>query len=290
MIIDIHTHTFPQNIAEKALQSMQQNCHTALFTDGTVYGLVESEKRAKVDLAVVQPVATNPNKVSHLNDSVIARSNDSHDKVISFGAMHPACAYWEQELERIKMAGIAGIKIHPPYEKVDIDDPRSLAILRKCRDLDLIVLIHSGKDVGLPGAEESLPRKIRHALDIVGPMKLIAAHMGGWGCWHEAKELLSETGIFIDTAFSLGMMTPAEDQHKWEIEDLQLLNAEAFCELVQAFGAKRVLFGTDSPWAEPEQEMRKIRDLPLSKEDIMMILGENAKLLLSAQRPAQTAP
>lgn len=71
------------------------------------------------------------------------------------------------------------------------------------------------------------------------------------------------------------MMTPAVDQHKWKNEDLQLLNNEAFCELVQAFGARKVLFGTDSPWAEPEQELRKIRDLPLSKEDIIMILGEN---------------
>jgi len=127
----------------------------------------------------------------------------------------------------------------------------------------------------------SFPAYMENALDIVGPMKLIAAHMGGWGCWHEAKELLSETGIFIDTAFSMGMMTPVADQHKWKIEDLQLLNKEAFCELVQAFGAKKVLFGTDSPWAEPEQELRKIRDLPLAKEDIFMILGENAKLLLS---------
>ena len=85
-------------------------------------------------------------------------------------------------------------------------------------------------------------------------------------------------------------MTPAVDQHKWKNEDLQLLNNEAFCELVQAFGARKVLFGTDSPWAEPEQELRKIRDLPLSKEDIIMILGEKAKLLLSAQKPAQNAP
>ena len=281
MIIDIHTHIFPQSIAQKALHSMQQNCHTALFSDGTEHGLIESEKRGKVNLAVVQPVATNPDKVSHLNDSVIAINNDSEKKkMLSFGAMHPAYLYWEQELERIKQAGVVGIKLHPPYEKIDINDPRSLAILRKCRDLNLIVLIHSGKDVGLLGAEQALPEKIRRALDAVGPMKLIAAHMGGWACWDEARTLLSETGIYIDTAFSLGVMTPAADQHEWKKEDLQLLNDVAFCELVHAFGARHVLFGTDSPWAEPEKELSKIRNLQLSKEEIAMILGENAKQLL----------
>jgi hypothetical protein len=95
-------------------------------------------------------------------------------------------------------------------------------------------------------------------VNAVGPMKLIAARMGGWACWDQASTLLSETGIYIDTAFSLGVMTPAADQHEWKKEDLQLLNDVAFCELVCAFGARHVLFGTDSPWAEPEKELSKI--------------------------------
>ena len=78
----------------------------------------------------------------------------------------------------------------------------------------------------------------------------------------------------------LGVMTPAADQHEWKKEDLQLLNDVAFCELVCAFGARHVLFGTDSPWAEPEKELSKIRNLQLTKEEIAMILGENAKQLL----------
>ena len=281
MIIDIHTHTFPQDIAKRALQSMQQKCHTALFSDGTEDGLLTSEQHAHVDLAVVQPVATNPDKVSHLNDYIIARNKVPERNIISFGAMHPACPYWEQELEKLKTSGIAGIKLHPPYEKVDIDDPRSIAILRKCKDLEMIVLIHSGKDVGIPGATEALPVKIRHALDVVGPMKMIAAHMGGWGCWNDAKELLSDTGIFFDTAFSLGVMKPAPDQYKWTKNDLQLLSNDMFCEMVQAFGSEHIFFGTDSPWADPAQELWKIKELPLSKEEITMILGKNASRLLS---------
>ena len=283
MIIDIHTHTFPPKIAAAALQSMQRNCHTALFSDGTEEGLAENEKRAGVGLAVVQPVATNPEKVSHINDSVLrvnARTRETG--ILSFGGMHPACAYWERELERIREAGVPGIKLHPAYFAVDTDDPRSVAILRKCRDLGLIVLIHGGLDVGLPGAEQALPARIRRALDKAGPVCLIAAHMGGWKCWQEAKDLLADTGTYIDTAFALGEMLPAPDGHRWEAEDLRLLGEEEFCSLTAAYGADRVLFGTDSPWADPEAEVEKIRRLSLPPADREAILGGNAERLLRA--------
>lgn len=281
MMTDIHTHAFPQAIAARAVQHLQRNSHIALYSDGTETGLLENEKRAHVDLAVVQPVATNPEKVPHMNDSVIRMNRGGWGSgLFSFGAMHPAFSGWEAELERISEAGVPGIKLHPPYEGIAIDDPRSIAILRKCRELGLIVLIHSGKDVGLPGATEALPGTIRRALDAVGPMKLIAAHMGGWGCWQEAAALLHDTGIYIDTAFSLGRIAPAPDQHPWREQDMILLDDNAFCESVHAFGADRVLFGTDSPWADPAEEAEKIRRLPLTDPEKDKILGGNAENLL----------
>lgn len=53
-----------------------------------------------------------------------------------------------------------------------------------------------------------------------------------------------------------------------------------FVNLVRTFGAERVLFGTDSPWADPQTELRHIRALPLSDEEKAAILGGNAKRLL----------
>ena len=69
---------------------------------------------------------------------------------------------------------------------------------------------------------------------------------------------------------------------------LRLLENDAFCALSDCFGADRILFGTDSPWADPEKEIRTIRQLSLSKPEIDRILGENAKELLFSAiiRPA----
>ena len=84
-----------------------------------------------------------------------------------------------------------------------------------------------------------------------------------------------------DTSFSLGPMTPAEDPYVWNPADLQRLTDAEFCDLVHRFGSDRVLFGTDSPWADPADELRKIRSLPLSGEEIDAICGLNAQRLLN---------
>ncbi len=282
MIIDIHTHTLPPAIAPAAFRAMQNACHTALFTDGTESGLIAAKNRAGIGLAVVQPVATNPGKVSRINDHVIVvNQSELAGELLSFGAMHPACPAWERELERLKEAGVPGIKLHPPYADIDIDDPRYVAILRKCRDLGLIVLTHSGLDIGIPGSLASVPDKVRRALDQTGPMTFIAAHMGGWRRWEETMRLLSDTGIYLDTSFSLGVLTPADDGHDWEEKDLRMLTEDAFCEMIERFRPDHILFGTDCPWADPEREIRNIRALPLPASDLAMILGGNAERLLA---------
>ena len=281
MIIDIHTHTFPPGIAKAALLSMQGNSHSALYSDGTESGLRQSMNQAGIGLSVVQPVATNPEKISHINDKVLAVNRTTPETgICSFGAMHPASKDSEAELERLASAGVKGIKLHPCYEAIDIDDPRTVAILRKCRDLGLIVLIHSGWDIGLPGSAAALPVKIRRALDLTGEMKLIAAHMGGWKSWEEAVKLLPETGIFLDTAFSLGRITRAPGDSHWTDEELEMLSPAVFCDLVRLFGDERILFGTDSPWTDQKEEIQKIKDLPLTQEEISTIISNNAKRLL----------
>lgn len=281
LVVDIHTHTFPDRIAAKALASLQGRCHTALFSDGTAAGLTAARIRAGIDIAVVQPVATDPSQVEHINDSVIrTNAGSGRTGLVSFGAMHPAYAGWEKELDRIAAAGVRGIKMHPPYIQIGIDDPRMIPVLRRCRDLGLAVLIHSGWDIGLPGAEEALPSRICSMLDAVGGLTLIAGHMGGWRCWEESARLLAGSGVYIDTAFSLGTLVPARDGYPWNERDLAMLSPAEFCDLVRAYGADHVLFGTDSPWTEPAAELAAVRALPLSPEDLALICGENAARLL----------
>ena len=280
MIIDIHTHTFPDKIAAATLDKLKHLSHTIPFTDGTAAGLAASMARAGVDRSVVMPVATSPRQVPHVNDAS-ARMNElgAQTGLLSFGCMHPDFDGWKEELARVRDLGLKGIKLHPQYQDTDFDDPRYLRILDRCGELGLVVLTHAGLDIGMPGKDNCAPEMVARALDQVGPVKLVLAHMGGWRQWDRVEALLPGTGVYLDTSFSLGEITPLDDGH-YRPGDLPLLDEAAFLRMVRRFGPDRILFGTDSPWDDQETALARLRALPLEPAELEAILGGNAKRLL----------
>ena len=281
MIIDVHTHTFPDAIAPAAIDKLQSASHTHPFTDGTVGGLRASMRASGVGVSLVMPVATSPRQVARINDASITLNDQGPETgVFSFGCMHPDFGDPDAELSRLARAGIRGIKLHPIYQGVDFDDPRYLRILDRCGALGLIVLIHAGLDVGLPGIVHASPAMILNARKAVGPLPLILAHMGGWRCWEEAEALLPGLGLYIDTSFSLGNMTANGDGCYTADADLRRLDNAQAARLIRAFGADHTLFGTDSPWEDQAAEVRRIHALPLTDAEKQQILYDNAARLL----------
>ena len=275
MIIDFHTHTFPDKIAAAAIASLEQKAHACSFSDGTRDGLLQAMNQAGIDHAVVLPVATNPLKCASINNAAIGPDSS---RVTSFAAIHPDAPDWQEELRRVKQLGFKGVKIHPVYQNVAIDDPRFLRILTLCGELGLIVVMHGGADIGFPGVEKCSPLMLRRALDQAGPVTLVAAHMGGWRNWDEVPEFLLDTHVYLDTSFSLGSITPIDDHYA--PEELPLLTEARFCELVRIFGSGRVLFGTDSPWDDMAGCVQRIASLPLTEAEKADIFSGNARKLL----------
>lgn len=277
MIIDFHTHTFPDKIADAALTKLRAASHTLSFTDGTVAGLKRSMKDASIDRSVVLPVATNPQKVQSIND--LSATLTEEEGLIYFGCVHPDMENAKGEIARIAKMGIKGIKIHPVYQGVDIDDLRFLRILDAAAENGLIAVTHNGDDIGFPGVVHCTPQMARNALRQVGDVKLVLAHMGGWKNWNEVADALLDTSAYLDTAFSLGALVQSEPRH-YSPEEERLLSEEDFCALVRAFGAHRILFGTDSPWSDQKREVEAISALPLTEDEKKSIFSENAKQLL----------
>ena len=277
MIVDFHSHTFPQRIAAAAIDKLQHASRTVAFSSGTAMGLCDSMKRAGIDYAVVLPVVTNPNKTTSINDLSIELSE--RDTLVYFGGIHPDSPDMRCELARLASAGVKGVKIHPVYQNVDITDVRYLRILDRAGELGLTVLMHAGADIGFPGVDRCAPSAIADTLWQVGPVPLVCAHMGGWRCWERVIDALADTSVMLDTAFSLGDLTPLAPGVE-EPDQLNMLGETAFCEIVRAFGAQRVLFGTDSPWGDQAQCVAQIRSLPLTPAEKDAILGGNAQKLL----------
>ena len=283
MIFDIHTHTFPDKIAGAAIAKLQAQCRSAAFSDGTVAGLRASMAASGVDGCLVLPVATNDRQVVHVNDAS-ARLNEtgSETGLWSFGCMHPDFDGWKEELARVASLGLKGIKLHPIYQGVDLDDVRYLRILDRCGELGLAVLTHAGRDIGFPGKDNCTPEMVLSALKQVGPVTLILAHMGGWREWDRVEALLPETSVYLDTAFSLGSIVPAEDGC-YAPHELPLMSAGQFVRMVRMFPG-RILFGTDSPWGEQRAEIARIEEMPLTREEKDGILGGYAQKLFGFTR------
>jgi len=66
VIIDSHTHIYPDPVADKALSTVISNTKGRLnaCTDGTFNGLLSSMDAAGVDVSIILPIATSPGQGS----------------------------------------------------------------------------------------------------------------------------------------------------------------------------------------------------------------------------------
>lgn len=234
MIIDFHTHAFADNIAEKAIPKLSSVSGIIPNTKGTLASIKNSMERANIDYSVVCNIATNPKQMTSVNNWAIA---NNQLPFIQFGSIHPQNPDWAEELERLKENGIKGIKLHPDYQGYFIDDDFMFDIYRKIVELDFVLLIHSGYDIGLHDPVHCTPKRFANVIDKIDTSKFILAHLGGAHEWQELIDTIAGASFYIDTAFSLC--------DRMTLEDIK--------SVISAHGIDKVLFATDSPWAEQKE-------------------------------------
>lgn len=280
MIIDFHTHTFPEKISAETVEKLSLTSKSKAFSDGTLQGLLKNMKKSLINFSIILPVATNVNQVEKINN-ISAKINEKFfsEGIISFASMHPEFENFREELKRIKNLGFKGIKIHPFYQKTNLDDEKYLRILYKAAELDLIVVTHAGLDIGFVNEKKSTPQMIKKILEKISEIKIVLAHMAGWKNWDEILSELAGKKFYMDTAFSTGKITPRKN-FEWDEEELKLLDEKKFVEFVKVFGAEKILFGTDSPWTSAEESINFIKKIPISEDEKNKIFYENAKKLL----------
>lgn len=280
MIIDMHTHSFPDKIAAPTIEKLKGLGGTLPFSDGTAAGLSASMKKGGVDLSVILPVATSPRQVVHINDSAVRTNEATRETgLLSLGGMHPDFPDFKAELRRVKELGLKGIKLHPAYQGVDFDDIRYLRILDEAAALGLTVVVHAGIDIGLPGHIWCTPDQVLRVLKQVQPDRLVLAHMGGWRLWDEVEDKLAGAPVYFDTAYALGVIHPIPGREM----DVSLLSPEYFLRLARKHGTGRILFGTDSPWGDQGEAVAELMSLPASGTEKAAILGGNAQRLLGLE-------
>lgn len=260
MVIDFHTHCFTDSIAYNAVTTLEKQAGICSVGAGTVSGLKEHMRLCGVDKSVVLPVATKPSQVSAINRWAFDQRDDS---LVFFGAVHPDDSDFEGTVQFLKSHGFKGIKLHPDYQRFYADEPRMMPIYEQLRDAGLIVVFHSGIDIGYPSPVYCTPLMIRNVLDNIPGLTIVAAHMGAHALWHDVEELLIGQPVYLDTSYSF-----------------YLLQKEGMERMISKHGAENILFGTDYPWKSAKDEIKYIQSLPLATSDIDKILSGNALSLL----------
>jgi len=282
MIIDFHTHTFPDELADRAIGTLAESARIRNYLDGTTEDLRNSMKHAGIDYSVLLPVVTKPEQQSSVNEIALELNRHSRETgLISFGGIHPDNEDYRQILQTLAQNGVKGIKLHPVFQKTFLDDIRYLRIISCACEQDLIILIHAGYDISHPDWEYSTVPHIVSMLDTLHPQKLVLAHMGGWNCWEETEKYLVGREIWLDTSFSLlplrqvsGAAQKSETGHSYR------LSQESFLRMVKKHGADRILFGSDSPWGGQSETIAALEDTGLADDKLRAILGGNAAGLL----------
>ena len=280
MIIDAHSHIFPDNIAKGALSKLQAGSNAGIFCEATEKALTASMAQAGIDLCINLPCGTNPAKVRQINQ-LSARRNSRQKKIFSIGCIHPDCADVKGELALTAQLGLKAVKIHPYFQNHDFDDPAYLHLMEAAGELGLMVVAHTGTDLGYPGVYRCTTPMIANVLKSVRGVKLVLAHMGGCGNWADVMEAVADSDVMLDCAYSLGCTMDMEGKPMPGMPSL--LTAEQFMAMVDILGPERVLFGTDSPWMDQRHTLELFLALPLSPEARERILYKNALELYNLQ-------
>lgn len=264
MIIDSHTHVFPDMLAERAISKLSGNSGLIPSTDGTVSGLIKGLDKNAIDRAVVLNIATKPMQDIKVNDFALDTAKKHGDRLIVFGSVHPFSECAKSELVRLRESGIKGIKLHPEYQRFKADDESVFDIYSLITELGLIVTFHAGFDIAYPDSDYASPIRLARVLDRFPDMRVILAHMGGMNRWNEVEDLIVGRECCLDTAMCANY-----------IDD------ETLKRLIAKHGVNKILFATDTPWNNWADSIAMIERLPITQEEKEMIYHKNIERLIS---------
>ncbi len=260
MVIDFHTHCFPEKLADRAISTLSYAAGVNPNFNGSPSGLMKSMDKSGVDVSVVLNIATNTKQQTAVNNFAAELNSE---RLICFGSVHPDAENVFDELERVKDMGLLGVKFHPEYQKFFVDEDRMKPIYNKISSLGLITVFHAGWDVGFDKPYHCMPEHLQKALGWFSS-PVVAAHWGGFCCWDKVIDTLCGIeNLYIDTSMGYSAVPkPMAEQ------------------IIEKHGIDKMLFGSDNPWLDPALEMVQVNALDLNEEEKNKIYYLNAQKLL----------
>ncbi|MEW6258982.1 MAG: amidohydrolase family protein [Thermodesulfobacteriota bacterium] len=277
MIIDIHTHIFPDQIRN----------HREAFFEGEeafrlLYGspkatmvgpeaLVDAMDEQGVDRSVTFGFPWNGMDTMRMhNDQVLEAAARFPDRLVPFCCVsigHPESAF---EVRRCLTAGAKGIGELACYRsRMDDKALDALTGIMECAlEFDVPVLVHTNEPIGhaYPGKAAMSLEEIDALLSRFPNNRIVLAHWGGGIFFYGLlKKEMQERfrNVWFDTAAS-----PF------------LYDSRVYAIAASIVGIDRILFGSDFPLIRPERYRREMLASGLEPQQMDAVMGENARRLL----------
>ena len=277
MRIDCHVHITPPDITANPQKYAEKEPYFSLLSGAKhnkfartrdVIDMIDEEG---FDKAVVFGFAfRDMGLCRHVNDYVTESVKKYPEKLTGFAVVPPSCKEAAKEIERCFGAGLKGVgELFPYGQEIDlVNKEATIDVANICAQLDMPLLLHADENVGhlYPGKTDVPLRHLETFISNNPGLKIILAHWGGGIFLYETMKEINEKfkNVYYDTA-----ATPFLYDHR-------------IYDAAKALGlCKKILFGSDFPVLPPSRYMEGLDGSALSGEEKTMLLGENARRLLS---------
>ena len=276
MIIDVHTHVFPDEIrnnrerffiGEPEFTSIYKNSNAKMVSYEEMLMMMNEEG---IDKAVIFGFPWNNLEFSRYNNDYIIEAVKKYpDRFIGLCCLNLLVDEAEKEVKRFFDNGLKGVGEIAFYHS-DITEEISKKmekIMNLCKEADYPFLIHTNEPVGheYPGKVDMKLKSIYNFIKMYAENKIILAHMGGGIFFYtvmkkEVTEVLKNT--YFDTA-------AVPFLYKKEIYKIS----------AEFAGEGKILFGSDYPLIRPSRYFNDMNNSGIDEKLKLKIKGENAKIL-----------
>ncbi len=241
---------------------------------GDVASAIDAMDAAGCQVAVVANLLDVPRPGVPLRDDLVAFNRwlcaaaRDDARFYPLIAVDPAIMTVGENVEHLEQMardeGARGIKLHPPVQRLDLDDRAIWPIFETCARLGLVIVSHSGPS--RDGSRRGTPESFRSVLAAFPTLRIVLAHMGGQS-WRQLPAIARDyPTVHFDLCEIIEWLGATQAPTRAEL-----------AELIRTVGPDRVMMGSDFPWYDIDRSVDLVLDLPgLSMAERHAILGENA--------------
>lgn len=216
-----------------------------------------AELLAKMDAAGVEKACVFPFIEGNFsNDDVDEAIKADPERLIPYLGINP----WDgeratAELEKRIGMGYRGLKLHPTIHGYHLSDLGLLgSAMEMVRDAGLIVIAHGASDL------YNSPLEFARLAQAFPTVPFLIAHSGTFWSHGQAIEVAQENpNIYLETA-------------RVPVQEVKVS--------VEALGAEKVIWGTDSPYVDYTLEFDKMARTVRTDEELALVRGGNMARLL----------